>query len=123
MTPLAQIQQAEQNLFNAQLAGDADALATLIADDLLFVGPTGELASKAMDLETYRSGMMHLTALVPDEPIIKFLPPIAIVSVVVNLKGVFSEQVIDGAYRYLRVWTNHHGTWQITAGSVTRVMD
>lgn len=123
MTPLEQIRQAEQTLFNAQLAGDANALALLIADDLLFVGPTGELASKAMDLDSHRSGTLRLTTLVPQEPIIKFLPPMAIVSVVVNLQGVFAGQIIDGAYRYLRVWTNHHGTWQITAGSVTQVLE
>ena len=33
------------------LASNVDELNALIADDLLFVGPTGELATKEMDLE------------------------------------------------------------------------
>jgi ketosteroid isomerase-like protein len=120
---LDEIRQAEQNLAEAQLASDVNSLASLLSDDLLFVSPAGELASKAMDLETHRSGTIRLTSLVPREPVIKLLAHAAIVSVIVDLQGTFAGQRIDGAYRYLRVWTNQQGTWQITAGSVTQVVN
>lgn len=116
---LAQIQQAEQQLIEAQLASDADTLARLLADDLIFVGPDGQLYDKAGDLNTHRSGMMRLTHSFPHEPIVKLLSGVAIVSVVVDLRGFVAEQPIDGSYRYTRVWTNENGPWQVIAGHCT----
>ena len=49
------------------LASNVDELDALIADDLLFVGPTGELATKAMDLELHRSGATQFRELVSKE--------------------------------------------------------
>ena len=121
MSTLEQIQQAEQGLLKAQLASDADGLAPLLADDLIFVGPDGRLYSKADDLKGHRSGTMRLTHSFPHEPIIKLLPEVAIVSVVVDLWGFIAEQSIDGSYRYTRVWTNQSGSWQVIAGHCTLV--
>lgn len=121
MSTLAQIQQAEQQLTKAQLISDADALATLLADDLLFTGPDGQLYTKADDLAAHRSGTMHLTQSSPHEPIIKLRPPVAIVSVLVDLRGFIAEQPIDGSYRYTRVWANLAGGWQVIAAHCTHV--
>lgn len=121
MNILLQIQQAERQLIKAQLASDADVLDTLLADDLIFVGPDGRLYSKADDLEGHRSGTMRLTHSSPHEPIIKLLSGVAIVSVVVDLRGFIAEQPIDGSYYYTRVWTNQNGPWQVMAGHCTLV--
>ena len=121
MNTLAQIQQAEQKLMTAQLASDADALAQLLADDLIFTGPDGRLYHKADDLEAHRSGTMRLTHSSPYEPIIKLLPQIAIVSVLVDLQGFIGEQSIDGSYRYTRVWTNQNNAWQVIAAHCSQV--
>ena len=52
----AQIRACENRLYAAMLTSDVAELDVLISDDLLFVGPTGELATKAMDLDLHRSG-------------------------------------------------------------------
>lgn len=121
MSSLEQIQRAEQQLIKAQLTSDADVLATLLADDLIFTGPDGRLYAKADDLEAHRSGMMRLTHSVPHKPVIKLLPPVVIVSVLVDLRGFIADQPIDGSYRYTRVWTNQTGHWQVIAGHCTLV--
>ena len=123
MNTLEQIQQVEQQLISAQLASDADALAPLLADDLIFTGPNGQLYHKADDLEAHRSGTLRLTHSLPHEPIIKLLPSIAIVSLVVDLQGSIGEQSIDGSYRYTRVWANQNGTWQVIVGHCTQVQN
>ncbi len=115
------IQQAEQTLYRAQLASDVDTLDTLLADELLFVGPDGNLYNKAMDLETHRSGKMHLTTLEAHEPVIQILPQLVIVSVIVDLQGIATGQPIGGRFRYMRVWTLQQGIWRIIAGSCTQV--
>ena len=43
----------EAELRAAQLNADVDALSQLIADELLFTGPDGQLGSKAEDLELH----------------------------------------------------------------------
>lgn len=121
MNPLEEIQQAEQKLIQAQLTGDADTLATLLADELVFVGPDGNVYTKAMDLAAHRSRTMYLTALVARESLIQLLSSMAIVSVLIDLQGVFGGQPKSGQFRYLRVWTHRQGTWQIIAGSCTQI--
>lgn len=123
MNTLAQIQQAEQQLIKAQLVSDANVLAELLADDLIYTGPDGQLYYKADDLEAHRSGTMRLTHSFPHEPIIKLLPQVAIVSVVVDLRGFIGEQSIDGSYRYTRVWANQNDNWQVIAAHCTQVQN
>jgi hypothetical protein len=56
-----QIHECEARLYTAMATSDVSELDMLIADDLLFVGPTGELATKAMDLEVHRSFSMGMS--------------------------------------------------------------
>ena len=94
MTQLEEIQQAEHQHLQARLAGDAHTLARLLADELVFVGPDGQTFTKEMDLQTHRSGTMHLSSLVANEPQIELLPSLAVVTVEVDLQGVWAEQSI-----------------------------
>lgn len=121
MDTLQRIQQAEQTLYQAQLASDVATLDTLLADELLFIGPDGNLYTKAMDLETHRSGQLRLTTLIAHEPVIHVLPQLAIVSVIVDLQGISAEQSISGRFRYMRVWAQQCDTWRIIAGSCTQM--
>ena len=51
-----QIRACEARLYLAMFASDVAELDALLADDLLFAGPTGELATKATDPELHRTG-------------------------------------------------------------------
>ena len=53
---------SEEQLRAAQLGADVAALDRLIADELLFTGPDGQLGTKAQDLESHRSGAVRLLA-------------------------------------------------------------
>ena len=57
----------EAYLRSAQLAADVDALDRLIAKDLLFTGPDGQLGTKAQDLAAHRSGVVRIREHVPTE--------------------------------------------------------
>ena len=63
----AQIRECEARLYAAMAASDVPELDALIADDLLFAGPTGELATKAMDLDLHRTGGTQFHEFVPKE--------------------------------------------------------
>ena len=58
---------SEEQLRAAQLGADVGALDRLIADELLFTGPDGQLATKAQDLKSHRSGAVRLLMHEPEE--------------------------------------------------------
>jgi len=113
----------ETRIRAAQLGADLTALEELISDDLLFTGPDGQLATKAQDIEAYRSGIVQFVAHVPEELRIRRVSAdVAITSLraqlTVNVAGTLSH----GTYRYTRVWAREdHSTWRVVGGHVSLV--
>ncbi len=115
-----QIRACETRLYTAMLTSNVDELDALLADDLLFAGPTGELATKAMDLELHRSGGTHFHEMTPKELEIRvWSEEFALASAIVFLSGTYLGQAFTGDFRYTRVWRKGQQGWQIVGGSVT----
>lgn len=118
-----QIQDCEARLYAAMLASDVAELDALIADDLLFAGPTGELATKSMDLELHRSGATRFHEFTPKELEIRvWSEQFALASAKIYLSGTFLGQAFAGDYRYTRIWRKGQHGWQIVGGSVTAMV-
>jgi ketosteroid isomerase-like protein len=116
----AQLRACEARLYAAMLASDVTELDELIADDLLFAGPTGELATKAMDLELHRSGGTRFHELTPEELEIRvWSEQFALASAKIFLRGTYLGQAFAGHYRYTRIWRKGQSGWQIVGGSAT----
>ena len=114
-----QIRECEARLYAAMLASNVDELDALIADDLLFSGPTGELATKEMDLALHRSGDTQFRELVPKELDVRvWSDDFVLASAKIFLSGIFSGHEFAGDCRYTRVWRKGKNGWQIAAGSV-----
>ena len=119
----AQIHECEARLCAAMLASDLAELNVLIADDLLFAGPTGELASKTMDLELHRTGGTQFHEFVPKDLEIRvWSDQFVFVSAKIFLSGTYLANVFAGDYRYMRVWRNGENGWQIAGGSVSAMV-
>jgi ketosteroid isomerase-like protein len=115
-----QIRDCEAQLYAAMLASNVDELDRLIADDLLFVGPTGELATKEMDLELHRTGGAEFTEFVPKELEIRVWSDQFVFAVAQTfLSGTYLGNTFAGDYRYTRVWRKGKSGWQIAGGSVS----
>ncbi len=118
-----QIRACEARLYAAMLASDVADLDALIADDLLFSGPTGELATKAMDLELHRTGGTVFQELAAKDLEIRVLgEEFAIVSAKVFLRGTYLSNAFSGNFRYMRVWRKGEGDWCIVGGSVCAIV-
>jgi ketosteroid isomerase-like protein len=116
----AQIRECERRLYAAMLASDVAELDALIADDLIFAGPTGELATKAMDLELHRTGGTQFVEFVPKELEIRvWSEQFALASAKIFLSGTFLGDAFAGDYRYTRIWRKNDHGWQIAGGSVS----
>ncbi|HEU4995303.1 MAG TPA: nuclear transport factor 2 family protein [Gemmatimonadaceae bacterium] len=114
---------AEEQLRAAQLAGDMHTLSRLIDDDLLFTGPNGELATKAQDLDAYRSGTVRFLAHDPQELRVRPVgPDVMVASLRARLEVSVAGTVAKGTYRYTRVWARGaHGDWRVVGGHVSQV--
>jgi len=116
----AQIRTCEARLYTAMLASDVVELDALIADDLLFAGPTGALATKAMDLELHRTGGTQFREFTPKELEIRvWSEEFALASAKIFLSGTYLGQSFAGHYRYTRIWRKGQQDWQIVGGSAT----
>ena len=115
-----EIRACEARLYSAMLASDVAELDALIADDLLFAGPTGELATKAMDLELHRTGGTQFHEFTPKELEIRvWSEQFALASAKIFLSGTYVGQAFAGDYRYTRIWRKGPHGWQVVGGSVT----
>jgi len=113
----------EARLRNAQLNADLTALENLIADDLLFTGPNGQLGTKAQDIEAYRSGIVQFKEHIPEELRIRRVGiDLAITSLRAQLAVEVAGNLSRGTYRYTRIWAREGGkTWRVVGGHVSLV--
>lgn len=119
----AEIVACEQQLYTAQLSSDVALLQELLSDELVFVGPSGELFSKQMDLELHRSGGIKITQLEPKEQEIRCLNGTAVAVTKIFLTGTFQGDSFSGDFRYTRVWQHTENGWRILAGHCSAIAE
>jgi ketosteroid isomerase-like protein len=113
----------EARLRAAQLTADVAALDALIAEELLFTGPDGRLASKAEDLAAHGSGAVRIRAHTPEELRVRRVgPEVAVSALRASLVVDVGDARVEGVFRYTRVWARDaHRGWQVVGGHVSPV--
>ena len=121
--PDSEILDLETRLREAQLAADVPALDALIADDLLFAGPDGQLATKSQDLAAHASGAIRFRVHVPEELRVRRVgADVAVTSLCARLEVEVTGALSEGTYRYTRVWAREANTpWRVVGGHVSPV--
>lgn len=117
MTQQEEIVICESRLSDAIRNGDINALDELLHDSLIFTIPTGQTINKEIDLENYRSGVMTIYDISTTDQTIKTIENIWTVVATIHLKAKYNDQIIDGRFRYLRVWKLFNNSWKVIAGS------
>ncbi|PCJ67590.1 MAG: DUF4440 domain-containing protein [Bacteroidetes bacterium] len=111
----------EQEMVKAMLNSDVTTLDKLIHEDLLFTIPSGHTITKTMDLASHSSGEMKISEISTSEQEINLIGDNAIVSVLVEMKGKYMDNSLDGNYKTIRVWKQSQNSWQIIAGSTIQL--
>jgi len=110
----------ERRLQAAQLAADADTLAVLLDDRLVFTGPEGVLYSKHDDLELQRGGGQRLTRVDEEHLDVLVDGTTGVTWFLGTLAGLFLGEPFTARVRYTRTWihTHDHG-WRLVAAHVS----
>jgi ketosteroid isomerase-like protein len=118
-----EILQAEARLRAAQLDADVAALDALVADELLFTGPDGQLGTKAQDLAAHGSGVVRFRAHEPEELRVRRVgADVAVAALRARLAVEVAGALVRGTYRYTRVWAREGGAaWRVVGGHVGAV--
>ena len=106
-----------------QLNADIAALERLIADELLFTGPDGQLGTKAEDLRLHSSGAVRFRSHEPEELRVRRVgSDVAVSAVKARLAVEVNGKLVSGTYRYTRVWAREEaGDWRVVGGHVSPV--
>jgi ketosteroid isomerase-like protein len=112
-----QIIEHESQLLKAMQTNDLISLDSLIHNDLLFNTPDGQIVTKEMDLQAYRSGKVNFQSLTPTDLQLNEIGDTVVVAVTIEIKGEYFNQKVDDKLRYLRVWKKIDNLWKVIAGS------
>jgi hypothetical protein len=108
----------EETLLKAVQHHDIDVLDGLLHDNLLFNAPDGQTYTKAQDIAMHRSGEMVVNSITASDRIINRIDDgTFVIATTIETTGSIGDFVMDGTYRYLRVWKALDESWKIVAGS------
>jgi ketosteroid isomerase-like protein len=119
----AEILAMEDALRRAQLDADVGTLDRLLSESLLFTGPDGNLTTKAQDLAAHTSGQVRFLHHTPTELRIRRVGnDVAITALCAELTVNVAGTVMEGRFRYTRVWARERElTWRVVGGHVAVV--
>ena len=117
-----QVEAMEEQWRKAQLGGDVATMDKLLSDDYIGISMTGQVNTKAQQLDRMRLHKVALTRLDLGERQVKLIGSIAIVTSRAEVEGTNEGAIVKGTYRYTRVYQRlPTGEWKITSFEATRV--
>jgi ketosteroid isomerase-like protein len=117
-----QVEALEEQWRQAQLAGDVTTMDKLLSDDYIGITITGQVNTKAQQLDRMRMHKIALTRLDLGDRQVKLIGSIAIVTSRAEVEGTNDGAPVTGTFRYTRVYQRlPSGLWKITSFEATRV--
>ena len=118
----AEISMLEAQWRRAQLAEDVPTMDKLLADEFLGVTASGQVVTKAQQLDRMRTRRLDLSRLDVSDTKIKISGNLAVVTSLAQLDGQADGAPFRGSFRYTRVYQRvGRGAWKITNFEATRV--
>jgi ketosteroid isomerase-like protein len=104
----------------AQIAGDAAALARLVADDYVLVGSDGAVQNKAELIAFWTAPGFDPEPVAVQDPVERKWRNGAALGGLVTLRGKDQGAAFSVRIRYIDVWEFRDGRWQVVYGQTTR---
>jgi ketosteroid isomerase-like protein len=118
-----EVQAADDRRFQAMVKQDWGALDAALADDLVYVHSTARVESKAEHVGNLKSGKPNYRGASPRERKVRVRGDVAIVNGVSDMHVENAGKEQRFTIRYLAVYAQIAGRWQMTAWQSTKVPD
>jgi ketosteroid isomerase-like protein len=117
-----QVEAMEEQWRMAQLSGDIEVMGKMLSDDFIGISMSGQVNTKAQQLERIRTHKLVITKIKLDEMKVKLVDSVAIVTCLAEVEGTSEGMSMKGLYRYTRVYQHlPSGEWKITNFEATRI--
>jgi ketosteroid isomerase-like protein len=117
-----QIESMENQWRDAVVTGNIAEMAKILSDDYFGISMTGEVNTKAQQLERMQKRMLVVSKMELSDLKVKLIGTTAVVTSRAEVQGVNDGAPITGAFRYTRVYQKTAaGLWQITNFEATRL--
>jgi len=118
----ATLKKIEQELTDTIVKSDTSAFEKYLASDYLGVGPDGVTQNKSELLADIKSGTLKLeSSTLSDMKVQVADPDMAVVVYRSTDKGTYKGKDVTGEYRWLDVFVNRGGKWQIAIDQGTQI--
>ena len=112
---------ADKARLAAMMAGDGDALGTLMSDQLRFVHSDGRVESKADYVKNLMAGdTAYEDAKTSELETTQIAPDVVVIIGVQEMRKRLGAEWSNIKLRYLAVWRNEAGTWRMVAWQSAR---
>ncbi len=102
---------------------DLTTLDQIWTDDYVFINPQGELVTKSQRLSNLKAGATEFQAIRPKSEKTEVHGNVALDVGTVTLEGTkYGGKESSGDYRYMTIWVNSNGRWQMLANQITRIV-
>ena len=119
--PVISAVRADKARLTAMMAGDGEALARLMSDQLRFVHSDGRVESKADYVKNMMAGdTEYANAKTSELETMQVSPDVVVVLGVQEMRKRLGPTWSDIKLRYLAVWRNENGTWRMIAWQSAR---
>jgi ketosteroid isomerase-like protein len=119
-----QIEGLEQQWRTATLNSDIAAMDAMLSEDYVGISWTGQVNTKAMQLDRIRTKTFSIAKLDLLDSKVKVVGNVAIVTSLAQLEGSNDNVPFKGMFRYTRVYQRMPtGAWKITNFEATRIPD
>ncbi len=115
------VKAAELRRFEVTLAKDYAALASILADDLVYTHSSAAVDSKASFLESLTSGRVTYKVIKPSDLQVRVFGDTAVIHGVAAMEVDANGQAIVNTLRFTDVWVKRDGRWQMAAWQSTRM--
>jgi ketosteroid isomerase-like protein len=117
-----EVEDLEEQWRVAQIAGDVAAMDRLLSDDYVGISMSGQVNTKAQQLDRLRTRSLAITKIDLSDVKVKLVGSVAIVTSLAAVEGTNEGTSMTGLYRYTRVYQRlPSGVWKITNFEATRV--
>jgi len=117
----AKVQDLEMRRYKAMVDGDVATLDTIFADDLTYSHSNGWTQTKAEFIDSIRHGELQYQEIKPDAVEIRVYGRTAVVTGRAHVKAKVKGQDVNIELRFLDVYVQRQGRWQMVAWQSARL--